>query len=75
MALMKYSGALVAAQQLKSAKLFDTLGRRCLENMELEIGIKAFQQCQNVSMVMMIQSFMTEKEKVLLYAYVAMVLG
>lgn len=60
---------------MKNLKVLDTLGRKCLENLELEVAIKAFQHAQNVSMVMMIQTFRHEKEKTLLFAYVAMILG
>jgi len=27
---------------MKNAKLFDTLGRKCLENMEIDVAIKSF---------------------------------
>ncbi|CAD8104509.1 unnamed protein product [Paramecium primaurelia] len=75
LALFKFANAHKAAVNLKNLKLFDTFGRKCLENLEFDVAQKAFQSANNISMVMMIQSFKHETEKTLLFAYVAMILG
>ncbi|CAK84014.1 unnamed protein product (macronuclear) [Paramecium tetraurelia] len=75
LALFKFANAHKAALNLKNLKLFDTFGRKCLENLEFDVAQKAFQAANNISMVMMIQSFKNETEKNLLFAYVAMILG
>ncbi|CAD8171970.1 unnamed protein product [Paramecium pentaurelia] len=75
LALFKFSNAYKAVVNLKNLKLFDTFGRRCLENLEFDVAQKSFQSANNISMVMMIQSFKNESEKNLLFAYVAMILG
>lgn len=42
MALLRYANALIAAVNMKNVKLIDILGRKCLENMELDVAVKAF---------------------------------
>jgi WD repeat-containing protein 19 len=55
--------------------LFDALGRRCLQSLEFDVAIRAFQHADNLSMVLTIQGFKEESEKNILLGNVAMILG
>ncbi|KRX03337.1 hypothetical protein PPERSA_05695 [Pseudocohnilembus persalinus] len=73
--LNQYSNSLFAATQMDNLKLYDALGRKALENVELDVAIKAFKLSKNLSMVMTIQSFYHENEKNIIFANIAMILG
>lgn len=73
--LHRYSFCLESAEYLKENYLFEVLGRKCLQALEFNVAIRAFQSANNLSMVLTIQSFLDEDEKNILLGNVAMILG
>ncbi|EGR31945.1 WD repeat protein [Ichthyophthirius multifiliis] len=73
--LHKYNNCLLAACILDNITLYNELGRRALEFVDLKVALKAFQLAGNLSMVMTIQSFLHVNEKNIIFGNVAMVLG
>ncbi len=73
--LSKFGDALFAAKFLQVQQLYDILGRKALEFLELDVALKAFQNAKNLSMVLTLQSFQHENEKNLLFGNIAMILG
>ena len=73
--LKRFANCLVAAKLLEVDVIYDALGRKALENLDLEVALKAFQMGKNLSMVLTIQSFVHENERSLLIGNIAMVLG
>lgn len=73
--LNRYSFCLEAAGYLKENYLFEALGRKCLQALEFNVALRAFQSANNLSMVLTIQSFSDEGEKNILLGNVAMILG
>ena len=75
LSLNKFSNCLVAAGYLGENELFDILGRRCLEHLELDIAERSYQNAKNLSMVLTIDSFKHETETNILLGNVAMIFG
>jgi WD repeat-containing protein 19 len=73
--LNRFSECLLAASLFNVPLLFDVLGRKCLENLETEVAIRAFQYAGNLSMVYSIESFKLETEKNILLGHVACIFG
>ena len=66
---------MVPASYMKKQQLLDILGRKALENLEIDVALKAFELAENISMVLTIKTFINEKENNLLMANIAMILG
>ncbi len=75
LSLNKFNNCLVASVYLDSPAIYESLGRRALAFVELDVALKAFQLAKNLSMVLMIQSFIDQTEKNLIFGNVAMILG
>ena len=73
--LHRYSFCLEAAGYLKETYLFEALGRKCLQALDFNVALRAFQSANNLSMVLTIQSFNDEGEKSILLGNVGMILG
>lgn len=55
--------------------IYDALGRKALQYVELDIALQAFQKANNLGMVMTIKSFISQTEKNLVFGNVATILG
>ncbi len=51
------------------------MGKKALENLDLDIALKAFQMGKNLSMVLTIEPLLHQNEKNLLIGHVSMILG
>lgn len=60
LSLKRFSNCLISAKLLDVELIYDALGRKALENLELEIALKSFQMGKNLSMVLTIQEFIHE---------------
>lgn len=60
LSLKRFSAALVAAKHLNYPNVYEGLGRKALENLDLDVALKAFQMGKFLSMVLTIQSFIHE---------------
>lgn len=60
---------------MNNPMLYDQLGRKALEYLELDLALQAFQLAKNLSMVLTIKSFSNENEKKVICGNVAMILG
>eukprot|EP00357_Protocruzia_adherens_P031508 CAMPEP_0115034576 /NCGR_PEP_ID=MMETSP0216-20121206/40747_1 /TAXON_ID=223996 /ORGANISM="Protocruzia adherens, Strain Boccale" /LENGTH=1399 /DNA_ID=CAMNT_0002413515 /DNA_START=36 /DNA_END=4235 /DNA_ORIENTATION=- len=74
LALNRFTQCFFVADKCESAEIFDTLAKQALENLEVEIAVRSYQLAKNVGMVMAIQAFKHETEKMILMGYVAAIL-
>lgn len=58
--LKRFGNCLTAAKYLKNNHFFESLGKKALENLDLENAIKAFQMGKNLAMVLTIQPLIHE---------------
>lgn len=72
--LRRFNNCLIAAKFIKSNAYFESLGRKALENLELDAALKAFQMGKNLAMVLTIEPLIHENERDLLIGHIAMVL-
>jgi len=75
LSLLKFSNCLVAAGYIDAPILYSVLGKKCLENLELDIAYRSYQKGKNLSMVLTIESFKHETETNVLLGHVAMIFG
>ena len=80
LALRRFSYCLVAASFIDNNEelyeaLVSALGRKALENLELELAYTCYQRLQNLSMCLFIDSFKHESETNILYGNIAMIFG
>lgn len=73
--LKRFNNCLVACKYLKNSLYFESLGKKALENLDLDNALKAFQMGKNLAMVMTIQPLIHENERDLLIGHISMVLG
>ena len=74
-ALKRFNSALVACKFLKNNHFCEALGKKALENLDLETAIKAFQLAKNLAMVLSLEPLSHENERNLLVGHIAMMLG
>ena len=55
LALKRYQNCLVAAKFLRENPFFDVLGRKSMENLDLDISLKAYQLSKNLAMVLTLE--------------------
>ncbi len=53
-ALKRFNNCLIAAKFLKNQYFYEALGKKALENLDLEISLKSFQMGKNLAMVLTI---------------------
>lgn len=52
LSLRRFQQCLLAAKYLKSTQFYESLGRKALENLDLDISLKAYQMGKNLAMVL-----------------------
>jgi hypothetical protein len=75
LSLKRYPQCLIAAKFLRSNQFYEMLGRKAIENLDLDISIKAFQMGKNLAMVLTLEPLLHENERDLLIGHIAMILG
>lgn len=75
LSLKRFSNCLVAAKHLKMNIYYEMLGKKSIENLDLETSLKAYQMGKNLAMVLTLEPLMHENEKDLLIGHIAMILG
>jgi WD repeat-containing protein 19 len=73
--LKRFREALLAAQFLKEDAAFEALGRKAIEDLEIELALKAYQLNQELSMVLALQSILHISDRFLINGNCAMLLG
>lgn len=73
--LKRFTNCLIAAKYIKNSLYYESLGKKALENLDLDNSLKAFQMGKNLAMVLTIQPLIHENERDLLIGHIAMVLG
>jgi WD repeat-containing protein 19 len=75
LSLKRFQQCLIAAKYLRAAPFYDILGKKALENLEIEISLKSYQMGKNLAMVLTLEPLLHENERDLLIGHVAMILG
>ena len=75
LALKRYQNCLIAAKFLRSVTFYEILGKKAMENLDLETSLKAYQLSKNLAMVLTLEPLQHENEKDLLIGHIAMMLG
>ena len=73
--LNRFKQCLYPASKLKSDELYEVLGKKCLQTLDLETALLSFQKNNNLAMVMTIKQVIQENEKNVVNGHVAMILG
>jgi hypothetical protein len=58
--LRRFQQCLVAAKFLRAAPFYDILGKKALENLEIEISLKSYQMGKNLAMVLTLEPLLHE---------------
>ena len=65
----------MVSQILDNTDVYNALGKKALEFLQIQIANSAFQSAQNLSNVLAIQSFSKVQEKKIIYGNIAAMLG
>lgn len=60
LSLRRFQQCLVAAKFLRAAPFYDILGKKALENLEIEISLKSYQMGKNLAMVLTLEPLLHE---------------
>ena len=74
LSINKFKDCLKACNNLQLDELYEILAKKALENLDLEVSMKAYQKNNNISMVYSLSQMKHIEEKKILQGFVAMIL-
>jgi len=73
LSINKFKDCLKACNYLELDEVYEILARKSLENLDLDVAIKAYQRIKNISMVYSLNQMKSIEEKKILQGFVAMI--
>lgn len=74
LSINKFKDCLKACNYLELDEVYEILAKKSLENLDLDVAIKAYQRIKNISMVYSLNQMKSIEEKKILQGFVAMIL-
>lgn len=72
---IRFSAAFTTCEQLKSKESWKILAQEALKNLEIELALRAYKQCDDIAMVNAIEEILYVEDQNLIAGYASMFLG